>query len=164
MCSADMEMPFDDGLDDIDLPDDLGSECTGRIVTELVDATAEGGKGALPDRFMYAMRAIRGEFSPDDANDTELAEDSLTAALITFPALVRLRIVSRPLPEAELDSLVRDISLLASQLDAAGAGEVGFTVRGSRRSIDFAATLPDAASISAMRYTLKADARVQMVF
>ena len=54
-------------------------ECTGRIVTELVEA----GNAPLPDRFMYAMRAIRGEFTPaDGVADTHTPEhEPLRAAL-----------------------------------------------------------------------------------
>ena len=45
-------------------------ECTGRVVTELVET---GTNAALPDRFLYAMRAIQGEYSPPEGTlDTEL--------------------------------------------------------------------------------------------
>ena len=55
-------------------------ECSeGRIVTELVEA----GNSALPDRFMMAVRAIRGEFSPTEGvEDTEFGDDMLTACAI----------------------------------------------------------------------------------
>ena len=69
------------------LPPDV--QCSdGRIVTELIAAD----KTPLPDRFMMAVRAIRGEFSPDDAaEDNERVEDSITSALLNFPAKVCLR-------------------------------------------------------------------------
>ena len=66
-------------------PDDSVQCSDGRIVTELQAAD----KTPLPDRFMMAVRAIRGEFSPDDAaEDHERVEDSITSALLSFPAKV----------------------------------------------------------------------------
>ena len=56
----------------------------------------EADKQPLPDRFVMAMRAIRGEFSPaEGAADNERTEDALTAALLSFPAKVTLRVVTR---------------------------------------------------------------------
>lgn len=177
-------------------PDEDGMECSGRVVTELVDTTAPDGKGALPDRFMMAMRALRGEFSvlPEDA-DTETTEDAILSALVSFPAEIKLRIVSQPLEDAAADDLMDDIKQLGDSigersrasiprrkppprrspshdctrsvpLPAEGSSTtVQGTVRGRRRSIDFLlSAVPNAESLAALRATLKADARVQMVF
>ena len=154
--AADAEMPP---------PSEDDLSCTARVVTELIDANGEEGKGALPDRFMMAVRAIRGEFSPgDDMPDTELVEDALLSALTTWPASVRLRIVSQPLEADEADAFVRDVERLGATVDA-GAVTVGVKVRGSRRSIDFTVDeVPDATNVAALRQALKSDARVQMVF
>ena len=82
-----------------ELPEGDNLECTGRIVTEL-KAT---GDDALPDRFMFAMRAIRGEFSPPDgAEDNENVDGALTEALLSFPAKVNLRVVSARPPACTL--------------------------------------------------------------
>ena len=159
-CCSELSLDKDDGEADDNV------ECTGRVVTELVDATAQDGKGLLPDRFMIAVRAIRGEFSAADPNlDTEYAEDSFLSAFVQFPADVQLRIVSRPLEADEADALVRDISMLSAAIEGAGEAEVDVTLRGQRRAIDFRlSSVPDAASIAAVRTALKEDERVQMVF
>ncbi len=138
-------------------------ECTGRVVTELVDATTECGKGALPDRFMMAMRAIRGEFSSlAPEADTERTQDSLLMALVSFPAAVTLRIVSRPLDDAGAAELVSDVTLIG---ESSGGAEVDVKPRGERRAIDLRLTaVPDAATLGVLREALKADERVQMVF
>ena len=143
------------------LPEDM--QCTARVVTNLVDATTECGKGALPDRFMMAMRAIRGEFSKlEPEADTERAQDSLLTALVNFPAAVTLRIVSRPLDESSAIQLVSDVTLIGQ---SSGGAEVDVKLRGERRSIDLRlAAVPDAATLGVLREALKADDRVQMVF
>ena len=143
------------------LPEDM--QCTARVVTNLVDATTECGKGALPDRFMMAMRAIRGEFSKlEPEADTERAQDSLLTALVNFPAAVTLRIVSRPLDETSAIQLVSDVTLIGQ---SSGGAEVDVKLRGERRSIDLRlAAVPDAATLGVLREALKADDRVQMVF
>jgi hypothetical protein len=98
ICSAESPVPSDDA----ELPAD-SMDCSARIVSELVDTSGGDGKEALPDRFLMAVRAIRGEFSPPEGvADTERQEDSLTEALVTFPATVQLRVVSRPLEEEEV--------------------------------------------------------------
>lgn len=142
-------------------PEDM--QCTARVVTNLVDATTECGKGALPDRFMMAMRAIRGEFSKlEPEADTERAQDSLLTALVNFPAAVTLRIVSRPLDESSATQLVSDVTLIGQ---SSGGAEVDVKLRGERRSIDLRlAAVPDAATLGVLREALKADDRVQMVF
>ena len=52
----------------------------------------------------FAVQAIRGEFSPpEDHPDDERQEDLILQALTKFPATVQLKVVSRPLSDAELD-------------------------------------------------------------
>ena len=139
-------------------------ECTGRVVTELVEA--DGQASALPDRFLMAMRAIRGEFSEgiDPTADTEFAEDSLLDALTTWPAAVKLRIVSRKLAADEAVQLVSDVQALGGSVDGSSL-EVDVTERGERRAIDVRlSAVPDAATLSVLRSALKGDDRVQMVF
>ena len=138
-------------------------ECTGRIVTELVEA----GNKPLPDRFMLAMRAIRGEFSPEEATiDTERAEDTLTSALLNFPATVELRVVTQPLPvEEESAQLVSELNMMLESLEGAGAPSVDVKERpGNRKAINFSLSVPDASSLSMLREALKEDERVQFVF
>ena len=48
-------------------------------------------------------------------------------------------------------------------MEGAGASR-SFTPRGERRSIDLQLTVQDAAALSVLRSTLKADERIQMVF
>ena len=120
-------------------------ECTGRVVTELVEA----GNVALPDRFMFAMRAIRGDFSPPQgAEDTDRAEDALTAALLNFPATVTMRVVTRPLEgREEADSLVAELNMMLATLEGADAPEVDVKERpGGRQAINFSLRVPDASS------------------
>ena len=138
-------------------------ECTGRVVTELVEA----GNVALPDRFMFAMRAIRGDFSPPQgAEDTDRAEDALTAALVNFPATVTMRVVTRPLEGGEeAESLVAELNMMLATLEGADASEVDVKERpGGRQAINFSLRVPDASSLSMLREALKEDDRVQMVF
>ena len=156
-CAAD-EAPLDEAAGE----GDDNVSCSGRVVTELIDAET----GALPDRFMMAVRAIRGEFSPsDEAADTENAEDAITSALINFPAKVRLKIVSTPLGTAdEAKALGSDLSLLCKQLEGAGEPELCSVERGSRRSYELIIDVPDAAALAVLRNALLEDERVQMVF
>ena len=137
-------------------------ECTGRIVTELV----ESGNVALPDRFMFAMRAIRGEFSPPEGfQDTDRAEDAITAALMQFPATIPLRVVTRPLTQTAYEELAEQIVSMLTTLEGAEAAGVTTKERpGQRRSIEFSLRVPDAASLAMLREALKEDDRVQMVF
>ena len=123
-------------------------------------------KTPLPDRFLMAVRAIRGDFSPADGlTDTERAEDMITGALTTFPATVRLRVVTRPLASAsEADRLCEQLNLLLSTLEGAGAPQVDVTDRGSRRSIDLRLRVPNAASLALLRNAINEEACVQMVF
>ena len=60
--------------------DDL--ECEARVVTELKDTV---NNASLPDRFMMAMRAMRGEFSPS-SGDTERDDGQILEAMVDFPA------------------------------------------------------------------------------
>lgn len=63
------------------------------------------GKLKLPARvFRMALQAIRGDFSPpEDQPDHEREDDLLLDALTTFPAKLRLKVVSRPASDLELD-------------------------------------------------------------
>ncbi len=138
-----------------------GVPCSsGRIVTELVDASGS----PLPDRFMLAVRACRGEFAPEDASiDTERGDDLITTALLEFPAVVRLRVVSRVLDDATADSLVDDVTRLV-EAASNGEGSVSAKVRGGRRSVDLAMRVDDAKALAALRAALSEDSRVQMCF
>ena len=134
-----------DELEDPSLASADDMECEARVVTELKDTV---NNASLPDRFMMAVRAIRGEFSPsDETADTENAEDAITSALINFPAKVRLKIVSTPLGTAgEAEALGADLSLLCKQLEGAGEPELCSVERGSRRSYELILDVPDAAA------------------
>ncbi|KAL1524817.1 hypothetical protein AB1Y20_019697 [Prymnesium parvum] len=147
MCAAD-----DGGADDM--------ECEGRVVAELV--AADGG--VLPDRFMIAVQAIRGDFSPpDDEPDDERQEDLIFQALTDFPATVQLKVVSRAVPEEQLDSLVKDVAKLCECVDATDAAWKAVR-RGSRRSIALSIRVPSALALAELRDALVKDPRVQMVF
>ena len=91
--------------DDEELANVPETNCEGRIVTELVDISA-GEKLKLPDRFMFAVSAIRGEYStlPPEM-DTEVAEDSITSALLQFPAAVTMKVVSTSLFVAQASNM-----------------------------------------------------------
>ena len=118
-----------------DTPDGVedGMECetTGRIVTEF---KATGGADPIPDRFMTKIQAIRGDFSPDEpALDTEQAEDSLLSAFVKFPAVVKVRVVSRVIDPDQVQDFVADMTALCSTAaadDVVGVGKV--TPRGTR--------------------------------
>jgi len=146
--------------DELEGLDDIGT-CEGRIVTELKDVV----NGQLPDRFMMAVQAIRGEFSPpDEVPDTERTDDLILQALTNFPATVRLKVVSRAVPEEELDGLVRDVTKLCESVPGGSDAEVDVVPRGSRRSIGFALRVPNANALAELRDALMQDPRVQMVF
>ena len=124
-----------DELEDPSLASADDMECEARVVTELKDTV---NNASLPDRFMMAVRAIRGEFSPAEGDDTERAEDQITSALVSFPATVTIKVVTRPLADsAEAEQLCDDLNNLLSTLEGAGAPEVAVTERGSRRSFGF---------------------------
>ena len=72
-------------------------ECEARVVTELKDTV---NNASLPDRFMMAMRAMRGEFSPS-SGDTERDDGQILEAMVDFPADIDLKVVSQSLPAAE---------------------------------------------------------------
>ena len=115
---------------------------------------------------MMAVRAIRGDFSPPEgAEDNEYVEDALTSALISFPATVKLKIISVPMEKPdEADLLSADLNLLCYSLEGAGAPDVCVVERGSRRSFELSLDVPDAASLAILRRALLEDERVQMVF
>ena len=137
-------------------------QCTGRVVTELVEA----GNSPLPDRFMYAMRAIRGDFSPDAGTvDTERVDDAITSALLQFPTTVSLRVVTRPLEDSVYAELAEQVTLLLNTLEGAEAAGVTTKERpGQRRAMEFSLRVPDASSLAMLREALKDDERVQFVF
>ena len=115
----------------------------------------------LPDRFQIAMRAIRGEFSPSDGADTEDVDDAITAALLTFPAQVKLRVVSSKLSAEQAATLEADLSRM---IDALVEAEFSMQERAGRLSFDVVLTVPSAAALAAVRGALKSDERVAMVF
>lgn len=160
-CCAEVSLPADAGADDAEGGDDL--ECTGRVVTELVET---GSGAALPDRFMMVVQAMRGDFTPGEGvSDTERDDDVLTAALTTFPAAVKLRVVSKPLADEAAEALEADLRRLAECVEGAGDAVVRVTPRGRRRSIDFElSAVPDLAALRAVRSALREDERVQMLF
>lgn len=137
-------------------------ECTGRVVTELVEV----GNTPLPDRFMFAMRAIRGEFNPPEgADDNDRAEDAITSALLQFPATIPLRVVTKPITETAYAELAEQLVAMLTALDGAEAAGVTTKERpGQRRSIEFSVRVPDAGALTMLREALKEDDRVQMVF
>lgn len=148
-----------------DSADDDNMECTTRIVTEL----RESNNSTLPDRFLMAMRAIRGEFSPaEGSEDNEYVEDALTAALLKFPAKVSVRVISYKIEtDDEAACLAEEIGALVSEVHTSidgSAPAIGVATRGERRSYDLALTVPSADSLAALRGALKEDVRVQMVF
>lgn len=162
MCGAgDAADEIDDSVYEGLEEDSVG--CEGRIVTELKDVT--GTQGALPDRFMMAVQAIRGEFSPpEDHPDNERQDDLILQALVNFPATVQVKVVSRAVPEQELDELVQDVSRLCSLVEGGSDASLDVVDRGSRRSIGFAMRVPDALALAELRDALMDDPRVQMVF
>jgi hypothetical protein len=176
-CEAEVQLPPPEEGDALTADDMQCSE--GRIVTELVDTSCAGAdKQTLPDRFLMAVRAIRGEFSPvEGVADTEVCtrarhttpiehsiealtdrvatpqhgEDTITSALLNFPATVTLKVVSRPLPtSAEADQLGDELSMLLTALNDSPdeEPEIGVTERGSRRSYSLRMKVPDAAALA----------------
>jgi len=133
-----------------------GSQCEGRVVTELVDAENK----ALPERFTLAMRAIGGEFSPVEGDsDTERDDGNLLAGLIQFPADLPLRVVS--VPGADVDGLVADVTELASGDEPP---QVVLRLGGRVASISCTVRCENPGALRAARDTLLADPRVKMVF
>jgi len=124
--------------------------------------------GELPDRFMMAVQAIRGDFSPEEgAPDDEHQDDLLLQALVKFPATVEVRVVSRPVPAPHLQALEADIAGMLRQCVEAVEDEVpqlSMKERGSRRSFSFSIKLPSANALAELRSVLNEDPRVQMVF
>ena len=77
-----------DELEDPSLASAGDMEC-GRRGPELKDTV---NNASLPDRFMMAMRAMRGEFSP--SSDTERDDGQILEAMVDFPADIDLKVVS----------------------------------------------------------------------
>lgn len=70
MCTGDTASGLD-GADESSSDEDA-MECEARVVTELVDASGQ----PLPDRFVMAMRALQGEFTPQETDvDNERSQD-----------------------------------------------------------------------------------------
>ena len=133
-----------------------GSQCKGRVVTQLAD---EDNK-PLPERFSIAMRAITGEFSPaEGSSDTERDDGNLLAGLIQFPADLPMRVVS--VPGADVDGLVADVTELASGDEPP---QVVLRLGGRVASISCTVRCDSPGALSAARETLLADPRVKMVF
>jgi len=150
-------------LEDPSLPapsaDDL--ECEARVVTELKDTV---NNASLPDRFMMAMRAMRGEFSPS-SGDTERDDGQILEAMVDFPADIDLKVVSQSLPAAEQQELVRQLGEVVAALGPSAA-EPKVTPRPGDR-ISIAVTLPkvpSAAALAELRAGMLADERVKFVF
>ena len=132
------------------------SQCSGRIVTELRDATT----GApLPERLTVKMRALQGEFSPpEDVSDTERDDGTLMAGLVGFPTLLPLKVVSQT--DVDVDGLMRDMAALA-----AGSNPPELTMRPrGRASISFEVQCKDPSSLGETRAALLEDPRIKMVF
>lgn len=139
--------------------DDL--ECEARVVTELKDTV---NNASLPDRFMMAMRAMRGEFSPS-SGDTERDDGKILEAMVDFPADIDLKVVSQSLPAAEQQELVRQLGEVVAALGPSAA-EPKVTPRPGDR-ISIAVTLPkvpSAAALAELRAGMLADERVKFVF
>ena len=139
--------------------DDL--ECEARVVTELKDTV---NNASLPDRFMMAMRAMRGEFSPS-SGDTERDDGQILEAMVDFPADIDLKVVSQSLPAAEQQELVRQLGEVVAALGPSAA-EPKVTPRPGDR-ISIAVTLPkvpSAAALAELRAGMLADERVKFVF
>ena len=147
-------------LEDPSLPaDDM--ECEARVVTELKDTV---NNASLPDRFMMAMRAMRGEFSPS-SGDTERDDGQILEAMVDFPADIDLKVVSQSLPAAEQQELVRQLGEVVAALGPSAAAPKVTPRPGDRISI--AVTLPkvpSAAALAELRAGMLADERVKFVF
>ena len=136
-------------------------ECEARVVTELKDTV---NNASLPDRFMMAMRAMRGEFSPS-SGDTERDDGQILEAMVDFPADIDLKVVSQSLPAAEQQELVRQLGEVVAALGPSAA-EPKVTPRPGDR-ISIAVTLPkvpSAAALAELRAGMLADERVKFVF
>ena len=165
VCEAELPDGLSFTADDVD-PEELEaayaeleknpSQCSGRIVTELRDATT----GApLPERMAVKMRALQGEFSPpEDVSDTERDDGTLMAGLVGFPTLLPLKVVSQT--DVDVDGLMRDMAALA-----AGSKPPELTMRpGGRASISFEVQCKDPSSLGETRAALLEDPRIKMVF
>lgn len=131
--------------------------------TELTESGED--KAPLPPRFMHAVRACRGEYTPDDpAADTQESDDLLTGALLTFPCEVRLKLVSEPLGDEAAARLVSDVRRLVDETQP-GSAPLSVTSRGKRTSIALVlADVPDVGALAAVRDALAEDPRVWTIF
>ena len=141
---------------DGDLATDPRTECTGRVVTELVDASG----APLPERLSVKIRALQGEFSPPLGNsDTERDEGTLLAGLVGFPTDLPLKVVSAK--DADVDQLVKDMTELASE---GKPPKVTMRLGGRVASISFEVHCEEPISLGETRASLLADPRIKMVF
>ena len=150
-----------DELEDPSLASADDMECEARVVTELKDTV---NNASLPDRFMMAMRAMRGEFSPS-SGDTERDDGQILEAMVDVPADIDLKVVSQSLPAAEQQELVRQLGEVVAALGPSAA-EPKVTPRPGDR-ISIAVTLPkvpSAAALAELRAGMLADERVKFVF
>jgi len=148
-------------LEDPSLASADDMECEARVVTELKDTV---NNASLPDRFMMAMRAMRGVFSPA-RGDTERDDGQILEAMVDFPADIDLKVVSQSLPAAEQQELVRQLGEVVAALGPSAA-EPKVTPRPGDR-ISIAVTLPkvpSAAALAELRAGMLADERVKFVF
>lgn len=145
--------------------------CAG-LSQEDLDALPELGQGknALPERFGLKLRALRGEFSPKDAPDTERDENSITKGLIGFPALLPVKVVSQKLDAEAQVALVEDLRKVCDAcyvetgLYASTEFEVTQRMGGAIASIAFTVRVPSSDALTVLREEIKSDKRVKMVF
>jgi len=169
-CAAtDGDAPDGDAPDgdapDGDAPDETPGEvqCSGaRIVTEL--GAAEGAD-ALSQRFSFKLKALKGDFSPEDEErDTEEALGAITEGLIGFPSDVPLRVVAKPSSSGS-QAVVDQICAVCSGAGMAASGvEVRERLGGKMLSVSFVVRAASASALSELSERLRADPTVKMVF
>ena len=169
-CAApDRDAPDRDAPDgdapDGDAPDETPGEvqCSGaRIVTEL--GAAEGAD-ALSQRFSFKLKALKGDFSPEDEeHDTEEALGAITEGLIGFPSDVPLRVVAKPSSSGS-QAVVDQICAVCSGAGMAASGvEVRERLGGKMLSVSFVVRAASASALSELSERLRADPTVKMVF
>ena len=164
-CAApDRDAPDGDAPDG-DAPDETPGEvqCSGaRIVTEL--GAAEGAD-ALSQRFSFKLKALKGDFSPEDEeHDTEEALGAITEGLIGFPSDVPLRVVAKPSSSGS-QAVVDQICAVCSGAGMAASGvEVRERLGGKMLSVSFVVRAASASALSELSERLRADPTVKMVF
>ena len=165
-CAASHACAATDGdAPDGDAPDETPGEvqCSGaRIVTEL--GAAEGAD-ALSQRFSFKLKALKGDFSPEDEErDTEEALGAITEGLIGFPSDVPLRVVAKPSSSGS-QAVVDQICAVCSGAGMAASGvEVRERLGGKMLSVSFVVRAASASALSELSERLRADPTVKMVF